>query len=308
MSSVSFVTTVYNKAPYMLPMLDALAAQVGDFEREYIFVNDGSTDGSLALLRERTKDWDKVTIIDQENRGPSVATNAGGFRAGHEYIKFVDADDILAPDATRYLLACLRKSGIDLIYGGYEFVADWAEIQFLPEPEEPEVTVYDDPIYTCLRKAIAGSSSTMVRTAAFQKVGGCDERVFVQDHSLPLRISLGHRIGQTPHPVSFSLEEVPGRVMENHAQLLHDICFSNRNFVADNPDLPVAYKRLAFRRCAGRAWKWARRHQGASVFSKYLCLNAFARLPLNGDFVRLIDATREIWLENHPIRLPGVSG
>ena len=96
--------------------------------------------------------------------------------------------------------------------------------------------------------------------------------------------------------------------MANKAQLLHDLTFSSYNFVADNPKLPVVYKRLAFRRCAGRAWKMARRHQGASDLSKYLWLNAYSRLPLNGDFVRLINATRGIWLDNHPIRLPGVSG
>jgi hypothetical protein len=96
--------------------------------------------------------------------------------------------------------------------------------------------------------------------------------------------------------------------MDNPAQMLHDLTFTFQNFVADNPDLPVAYKRLAFRRCAGRAWKWARRHHGASVFSEYLWFNAYSRLPLNGNFVRLINATRAIWLDNHPIRLPGVSG
>jgi glycosyltransferase involved in cell wall biosynthesis len=307
MSSVSFVTTIYNKAPYMAPMLDALAAQVGDFEREYIFVNDGSTDGSRDLLVERTKDWDNVTIIDQENQGPAVATNTGGLLAKHEYIKFIDADDVLAPDATHHLLTCLRNRDIDLIFGTFGTFSDAAKIQFLPEPREPAVTIYTDPIYTCLMGR-AGSSYAMVCTAAFQKVGGCDQRVFIQDMSLALRMSLGYRIGETSHRISFHPERAPGRIMDNQAQMLHDLTFTFQNFVADNPDLPVAYKRLAFRRCAGRAWKWARRHHGASIFSRYLWLNAYSRLPLNGDFVRLIDAARRIWLENYSIRLPGVCG
>ena len=82
--------------------------------------------------------------------------------------------------------------------------------------------------------------------------------------------------------------------MANKAQLLHDLTFTFQNFVADNPELPVAYKRLAFRRCAGRAWKMALRHHGASILSKYLWLNAYSQLPLNGDFDRLIGATRGI--------------
>ncbi len=51
MAGVSYVVTVYNKAPYLPAMLDALAGQAGDFERQFIFVDDGSTDGSLDILR-----------------------------------------------------------------------------------------------------------------------------------------------------------------------------------------------------------------------------------------------------------------
>ena len=47
---VSFVATVYNKAPFLPHVAAALAAQEGAFDREFILVNDGSTDASRDLL------------------------------------------------------------------------------------------------------------------------------------------------------------------------------------------------------------------------------------------------------------------
>ena len=51
MASVSFVIPVYNKARYLKFVLNSLANQNGEFDREFIFINDGSTDGSLEILR-----------------------------------------------------------------------------------------------------------------------------------------------------------------------------------------------------------------------------------------------------------------
>ena len=44
MTKVSFVVTVFNKAEYLPLVIRSLDAQIGDFEREYVFVDDGSTD------------------------------------------------------------------------------------------------------------------------------------------------------------------------------------------------------------------------------------------------------------------------
>ncbi len=78
---VSFVVPVYNKAPYLKDVLAAIRDQVGDFEREYIFIDDGSTDGSIELIQELTLNWANVIIHRQENHGSAHATNRGD-RAG----------------------------------------------------------------------------------------------------------------------------------------------------------------------------------------------------------------------------------
>ena len=122
MTGVSFVVPVFNKAPWLPDVLDRIAAQRGAFEREYVFVDDGSTDDSLAVLKAHTAGWPDVTIIEQENRGVAHATNRAIAKAQHPFIKLCDADDLLADGATEVLRnALLSHPQAMLAYGKWEF-------------------------------------------------------------------------------------------------------------------------------------------------------------------------------------------
>ncbi len=104
---VSFIIPVYNKAAYLPKVLAAIAAQTGDFPSEFIFVDDGSIDDSLNLVRELTQGWENLTIIQQANHGSAHATNRAIERASQPYLKFVDADDLLAARAAGGFLSGL---------------------------------------------------------------------------------------------------------------------------------------------------------------------------------------------------------
>jgi glycosyltransferase involved in cell wall biosynthesis len=86
---VSVVMPAYNVAWCIGRALDSVLAQ--DFRPcELIVVNDGSTDGTRALLEGYGA---AITVINQENRGMSAARNAGIRRARGTYVAFLDADD-----------------------------------------------------------------------------------------------------------------------------------------------------------------------------------------------------------------------
>ncbi|WP_417841928.1 glycosyltransferase [Terasakiella sp.] len=295
MIDISYVITVYNKADHIAPMLNALERQEGDFSREFIFVDDGSTDHSLDIIRERTKDWPNVRILEQENAGVSVATNTGGFAAKGEFIKIVDADDAMTPYASRRLLDMMRAHNLDQIAAEWKLSPDIETDSKNALETDASLDILEDPLSEFFKVGMGGSTSTMIRTRAFKDVGGCDERVFVQDFSLPLRLSKKHRMACTDLLVVFGPENADGRILDAQATVIHDLSATMYYFLMDNPDISADLQRLAFKRCAGRAWKWAKRKQGKSIFSRAFYLYLLSRLPIWQQTSHLIGETMYIW-------------
>lgn len=102
---LSIILTVFNKAPYLRRAFDALLSQetVKDGEYEVLAVNDGSTDGSAAILEEYAAKDNRVRILTQDNQGLSMARNNGVKAANGEYVWFVDADDTISAKAVRFI-------------------------------------------------------------------------------------------------------------------------------------------------------------------------------------------------------------
>jgi len=294
---VSFVITVYNKAPYLEPMLRGLARQEGSFSREFIFVDDGSQDDSVGIIRAFTESWPNVRIIQQANAGPSAATNTGGFLARGEYIKLVDADDVLTPFATGEMLRIARAHGLDFLYGMQEEVEEPEARSLSAAPGPMDLTVYPDPLREFFVNGMAGASNVLARAETFREVGGCDPEVFVQDVSLPLRFARTGRMGRTSLPCNFAPAAVEGRVMGLHAEMIYTMSISILNFLDAHPETAADLQRIAFRRCAGRAWKWARRRQGANVLSRAFRLYLLSYLPVWDRTSGMIRSTLHVWDE-----------
>ncbi len=107
---LSVIIPVYNAAPYLPGMLEALAGQT-DGRFETVFVNDGSTDESLAALS--SVDYElNIRVIDRENGGASAARNSGILAAQGEFITFVDADDAISEKFVEDIIANAVKGGV----------------------------------------------------------------------------------------------------------------------------------------------------------------------------------------------------
>ena len=68
MTGVSFIVTVYNKAPYIPAVINAILAQEGDFEREVFIIDDGSTDDLPTILDRMCAGRTGVHVIHQKIR------------------------------------------------------------------------------------------------------------------------------------------------------------------------------------------------------------------------------------------------
>ncbi len=89
--SVSVVVCTYNRKGSILECLDSLIMQSYP-GIEIIIVNDGSTDGTLGVLHEYSKNHKNVNIISQNNKGPGAARNLGINSSKGDIICFTDDD------------------------------------------------------------------------------------------------------------------------------------------------------------------------------------------------------------------------
>ncbi len=116
---VSVVIPVYNVESYLAECLDSVLAQ-SMADLEVVCVNDGSTDGSLAILQAYAAKDARVRVLDCPNAGPSRARNLGLAQARGEYVLCVDADDGLAPNALQTLVGAARREQSDVVVFGFD--------------------------------------------------------------------------------------------------------------------------------------------------------------------------------------------
>ncbi|MCU0389771.1 MAG: glycosyltransferase [Thermoflexibacter sp.] len=94
---VSVVMSVYNGEKYLAEAIESVLAQTyKDFE--FIIVNDGSKDGSLAILRQYEAKDNRVIVQDHENMGLGNSLNKAIEIAKGEWIARMDGDDIMLPN------------------------------------------------------------------------------------------------------------------------------------------------------------------------------------------------------------------
>jgi len=131
---LSVVIAVYNGTPYLPELLDSLLAQqrVPD---EVIFVDDGSTDDSSAMIARLGAGLAGLRVIRQKNQGQALARNAGMRQVTGRYLAFADADDVLDPSMYATLVGLAEGEQLDIAIGNA-----WN----FNEGRKPDTLVYRD--------------------------------------------------------------------------------------------------------------------------------------------------------------------
>jgi len=115
---ISFVIPVYNEKDSLVELYEEIISSIGSKKYEIIFVDDGSTDGSVEILRNLTmKDNNLVLIQFYRNYGKSAALSEGFKRADGDCIVTMDADLQDNPAELDNLLLKLNE--------GYDVVSGW---------------------------------------------------------------------------------------------------------------------------------------------------------------------------------------
>ncbi len=273
---ISYLVTLFNKAAFLPHLLAGLQAQQGEFARQYVFVDDGSTDDTLQILRDLTASWSGVVIISQANAGPARALNAGLALVEGDYVKPVDGDDMLFPWATRDLLVACETCGTSYAYAPMDLQLryDVNDPPQCPDYKNIKPVLQKDFLHLALRRAVTNPSVWIARTALLRALGGSDPGVFIQDYSLELRLAASGPAARLDTAVMAMPMVAPGRLSGNDAQTLHDVNLALLRFLRGHPALPAKLRRFGVKRAAGRAWNWARRHGGGSLIKLFGALMA----------------------------------
>lgn len=118
---ISVVVPVYNVKKYLTRCLDSLVSQTLH-DIEIICVDDGSTDGSGAILDDYAARDARVIVVHKQNAGVSAARNDALAIARGEYIAFTDSDDYVEPSLCEETYRCAIKSNADIVvFGGEVF-------------------------------------------------------------------------------------------------------------------------------------------------------------------------------------------
>ncbi len=106
-NKLSIIIPAYNVEPYISMCLDSVLACPSK-EIEVICIDDGSTDGSGAIIRAYAQRDARISALRTENRGLSAARNTGLERAKGEYVLYVDSDDCVLTKHLARLLSLME--------------------------------------------------------------------------------------------------------------------------------------------------------------------------------------------------------
>lgn len=115
---ISVIIPVYNAAQWLSDTLDSLTSQ-SHTDFEVIMVDDGSTDNSSEICSRHCAADSRFRLVRQKNSGVSAARNSGIKEAQGEWLCFMDADDIMPPDALKNLFDSAAVSGTKIVVGNY---------------------------------------------------------------------------------------------------------------------------------------------------------------------------------------------
>ncbi|MBG9984033.1 glycosyltransferase family 2 protein [Aerococcaceae bacterium DSM 111022] len=121
---ISIVTPVYNASDFIEKTVDSVLSQTfTDFE--YILVNDQSSDNSLSILENYSKNDERIRVITlEENSGAAVARNTGLEAAIGRYIAFIDSDDVWHDEKLAKQIQFMQTNGYEFTYTDFALISE----------------------------------------------------------------------------------------------------------------------------------------------------------------------------------------
>ena len=292
----SYVVTVYNKAPYLPRVVRALAEdarQLGTGSAEFVFVDDGSGDGSADIVAAHAGRLPgRVRVLRQANAGASAATNNGVLSASGTWIRLVDGDDLVVPGSTAALRNAADTHQVPFAFGAME-KTDLERVLSGPVPLYGSAESRESNAWMAhfIRNCSGNSTCMLMRRDCFLDAGGCDEHLRSPDYMLFLRLFAAGPAAALTEPVAYLPSEASGRLSDQVLRSRYDAAMAIRNLLRERPDLDRALVRYAVRRCCSRALNYYRQFGGGPQIMQHWRRYLLTKLWMPRDTLAMIEAT-----------------
>lgn len=287
---ISVVMPVFNAERYLSKAIASVLSQTyADFE--LLIIDDGSSDGSKAIIEHFAMVDLRVRAISRENRGISYSRNEGLAMANGAYIAWMDADDISLPGRLEAQLEYLEKHpdavavgcGVQLIDPDDDVLCEW---------NAPKSHAEIDAFHISGRGGGIIFPSSMMRKSSVISVGGFrDDIVAAEDLDLFLRLA---EIGELENmvPVHFLYRQhrksishnARGRVVEDTRRVLSS-ALARRGMKATEINVVLGEQKIDD---IYRKWAWWALSSGYVKTARKHALLAFLKSPFKLDTLKLL--------------------
>ena len=136
---LTIIIPIFNVEEYIRTcLLSVLNQGLEEEDYEVILINDGTPDNSLGVIGDLIESHNNIKVVEQSNKGLSVARNVGIANANGEYILFIDSDDLLIDNSLSKLLDIAIESKADLIVADYIVHSEESDL-FIPISHSKEI-------------------------------------------------------------------------------------------------------------------------------------------------------------------------
>ncbi len=247
---ISVVIPAYNAAQTVGRAIDSVLAQTRPADEVFV-IDDGSSDGTAEVIRSY---GDKVTLIQQQNAGVSVARNAGIEAATGDWIAFLDSDDEWLPEKLQCQTEHLQRNP-DLAWTYANLYKKEGQDECVEAHTSPRTAkllaggeIFDDYLEAFVNQAFAWTGTVMVRRDIFDTVGDFKPGMKrAQDTDVWFRIAYQFpKVGYISTPLAIYHMDTPGSSIKINDQVDVAVTLIERHLELSKQ----ANRQDAFRPCA----------------------------------------------------------
>ena len=271
---ISFVITVFNKENELPDTIKSIKRQTDGIACEYIFVDDASKDASVRII-EKSFNKENCTIIkNKQNTGPAIRLNQACSIATGEYLCLIDSDDIMADGALKIMLNAIKKENADFLFGFQQKTEKTSkELLNIKLDATTSYKTSNSPLSAVLNGKYV-RMAYLVSNALYKKSGGCDERIFIQDESLPLRLAYNADKLISLNTPALYAPKAEQSLSNNKSQQWHDRFYAYYFALSDFTDANAAQQTELYKQAISVIWKAKKKNsnflQKISFFLFYL--------------------------------------